>query len=82
MKESVQKIIQAVKNLEDTFDDYDHTNVDSVGMLNIAVNSTEMAVNIGRDSEYNTEYIEIYDSLKLKMEVLRAKVDAIRATFE
>lgn len=79
MKESIERVVSLVDNVENHFENYDHTNVDSVGMLDIEVNSTELAINAGRQSEHNAEYIDIYDSLILRMQVLRSKVDAIKA---
>jgi hypothetical protein len=79
MNKSLEHIIKVVEGAENMLETFDLTNEDSLSMLNLSVHDAQLALKLGRDAEHNAEYIEIYDSLILRLQVLKSKVDAIIA---
>lgn len=63
MSANIGLLVKTVDDLEIQFREYDPKNVESVSMLNLAINTSQVTLNIAKDQDHNKEHTEILNTL-------------------
>lgn len=76
---NIEKIKSLVEGAEKMYETYDLNSVDSVGMVDLTAHDAELALSIARKADHNIHNIDVIDSLILRMKILRAKIETVKA---